>query len=598
MKNLFSSIKFPFSKDTYQAAFLGLLFMYIALIGMVLILSSHLIPDISQGKTSQRGILLILAALFLLFLLGTVTLNVIRLFRDRYSRKPGVRFKVRLVGFFILISSLSSIPQGLLALSFINSMVDTLFNTSVQKALEGGVAIAITYYEEKIERIRGVSKNPLALSILEKPDRASPQTWSMLQALYPDISCYQVFSTEGNPLYEAGMYAGFIDAPSAVRAPEGLLPRETRSPGLTVLRIKKTIEKDPLKSFVVLSFILPQSFDTNAELITSTLNTVSQLNQHRYLFNTAVTLIYIFFALPLLFLSILVSLLLSDEIIRPVENIEEATRRVAEGDFSYRVLTGSRNDLSHLAESFNRMVAEIEKNRRQLQHSEKVIAWQEIAQQLAHEIKNPLTPIKLSAERLLKKYQEDEDKETFERVLKSSVDTILKETHALDRLLKEFKDFSHIPPPFLQTVSLKKIIEEAAEGYRFLPQIRILTDSVSDQFTIFADPDQIRQVFTNLITNAIDAMPSGGEITFRADLVKKGNTRYCRIQISDTGQGIPEEYKNLVFNPYFTTKGQGTGLGLSIVERILFDHKGQIWFESEAGIGTVFFIDLPMEPME
>jgi two-component system nitrogen regulation sensor histidine kinase NtrY len=113
-----------------------------------------------------------------------------------------------------------------------------------------------------------------------------------------------------------------------------------------------------------------------------------------------------------------------------------------------------------------------------------------------------------------------------------------------------------------------------------------------------ADADQIRQMFTNLLTNSIEAMPEGGDIRIRADLVKKGNTRYCRILVSDTGVGISEEYKNLVFNPYFTTKAQGTGLGLSIVERIIFDHKGQIWFESEQGKGTTFFIDLPLESGE
>lgn len=583
-------------KDTFQATFLGLLFMYLALIVLVLLFSTRLIPDLSQGYTTQGWILLVLAVFFLLFLLGMVVLNILRLFRDRHSGKPGVRFKVRLVGFFILISAVSSIPQGFLSVSFLNSAVNTIFHPSLREALEGGLSIAITYYNEKIEYLRSITRNRYAQQILERSNRASVEAWNNLRSLYPDLAAYQVFSSKGMPLFFAGNTALSLEGPSAVSAPEGLLPRETKSGGLTILRLKQIIGTDPNRPIVIFSFSFPESFDRNAERITTTLNTFTQLEQHRTRFNATVIIIYSFFALPLLLLSILVSFLLSEEIIRPIVNIEEATRRVAEGDFSYRILSRSKDDLFHLAESFNRMVTELEKSRRTLVQTEKVTAWQEIAQQLAHEIKNPLTPIKLSAERLLKKYQED--REQFERVLQSSVETILKETNSLDKLLKEFKDFSRLPTPVLRPVPLKQILEEAIQGYKFSPHVRITVDPIPESFTLLADADQIRQMFTNLITNSLEAMPKGGEIHIRADLVKKGNTRYCRILVSDTGVGIPEEYKNQVFNPYFTTKAQGTGLGLSIVERIIFDHKGQIWFESESGKGTTFFIDLPLESGE
>ncbi len=583
-------------KDTFQATFLGLLFLYITLIILVLLFSSRLIPDISKGYTVQGWILLLLAVFFLLFLLGMVVLNILRLFRDRYSRKPGVRFKVRLVGFFILISAVSSIPQGFLSVSFLHSAVNTIFHPSLREALEGGLSIAITYYDEKIEHLRSIGRNRYAQQILEQPDRATVRAWNNLRSLYPDLAAYQVFSAKGENLFFAGNTEFSIDGIIAVSAPEGVLPRETKSGGLTILRFKQVISTDPNRPIAILSLSLPDSFDRNAERITTTLNTFTQLEQHRTRFNATVILIYSFFALPLLLLSILVSFLLSDEIIRPIVNIEEATRRVAEGDFSYRILSRSKDDLFHLADSFNRMVTELEKSRRTLVQAEKVTAWQEIAQQLAHEIKNPLTPIKLSAERLLKKYQED--REQFERVLHSSVETILKETNSLDKLLKEFKDFSRLPTPVPRPVPLKQILEEAVQGYRYTPHIQITVDPIPASFTLMADADQIRQLFTNLFTNSIEAMPEGGQIRIRADLVKKGNSRYCRIMVSDTGVGIPEEYRNLVFNPYFTTKSQGTGLGLSIVERIIFDHKGQIWFESEQGKGTTFFIDLPLESGE
>jgi signal transduction histidine kinase len=109
------------------------------------------------------------------------------------------------------------------------------------------------------------------------------------------------------------------------------------------------------------------------------------------------------------------------------------------------------------------------------------------------------------------------------------------------------------------------------------------------------DKNQMKQVFANLIKNAIQAMPSGGEISIITDLVKKDDNRYFRVQLRDTGCGMEEEFKQQIFEPYFTTKKGGVGLGLSIVERIIFDHNGVIWFETKRGSGTTFFIDLPME---
>jgi nitrogen fixation/metabolism regulation signal transduction histidine kinase len=240
------------------------------------------------------------------------------------------------------------------------------------------------------------------------------------------------------------------------------------------------------------------------------------------------------------------------------------------------------------------MVAELEKSRLKIMQTEKVAAWQEIAQRLAHEIKNPLTPIKLSAQRLLKRFKENPD--DFERVLDSAVGSIIREVDNLDNLLTEFRNFSRLPAPQRGPVLLKNLIREVVSTYRYTTdKIAINWEEVPEDISLSLDRGQIKQVFANLIRNAIDAMPKGGELIFRADLVKKGNTKYCRIQIEDTGEGIRKEDFNQVFNPYYTTKSHGTGLGLSIVERIIFDHKGQIWFESEPGIGTTFFIDLPTE---
>jgi signal transduction histidine kinase len=145
-------------------------------------------------------------------------------------------------------------------------------------------------------------------------------------------------------------------------------------------------------------------------------------------------------------------------------------------------------------------------------------------------------------------------------------------------------------------VRLAEIVGQSVASYApAAPKISFDLDGVPADQVVSADAGQLSRVFSNLLRNAIDAMPEGGSVTVLADVVRKGESDYCRILVRDTGVGMDEETKRQAFVPYFTTKKEGTGLGLAIVERIVFDHNGQIWLESRAGAGTTVFIDLPLQ---
>ena len=208
---------------------------------------------------------------------------------------------------------------------------------------------------------------------------------------------------------------------------------------------------------------------------------------------------------------------------------------------------------------------------------------------------NPLTPIKLSAERIQRKYRTDP--ENIDRVLEPAIKSIIQEVSNLDNLLKEFRDFSKLPPLILRKGNICGLIKEVFDSYKSsYPNIVFSYIFPEYGIVLDIDPKQMKQVFTNLLKNSSEAIgPGEGKISIQTDLVRKGNSSYCRIRVQDSGSGIAPEKQDQVFNPYFTTKTEGSGLGLPIVERIIFDHKGQIWFESEKGHGTTFFIDLPME---
>ncbi len=575
------------------AGLISLVLIYIVLIVLILFFSTQVLRDISRASTLSSFIVVPIALLLPIFIIVTLIVNVIRLARERRSGQPGARFKIRLIVFFIFIAFLSSVPQGILSISFINTTMNSWFSTPTRTALQGGVDIALEYVNDRLANLTTFADSDVLAFILRDINRSPDRVWSNIHGADPAISGVQVFEGSGKELYYRGQPTAQLKGQIELNREDGMLPKESYG-STSVLRFLKNFRIDGRRYAVVLSALLPEGFDQKAQALTASRETFTQLDRFGSIFRLVLVLFFSVFSLPMLLLSILVSFLLSEEIMRPIVNLEEATRRVAEGDFSYRILGRASDELSMLVSSFNRMVSELERSRLKLLQTEKVTAWQEIAQRLAHEIKNPLTPIKLSAQRILRKVQTDP--QDLPRIAENSVRAIINEVESLDRLLREFRDFSRLPAPTLADVKLRELIQEVAEVHAPPHKnVRMSFDEVSEEIVVQADRNQLKQVFTNLIKNALEAIEDEGRVIVRADLVRKGNSQYCRVQVQDTGRGIEAEYQNQVFNPYFTTKGAGTGLGLPIVERIIVDHKGQIWFETGEGVGTTFFIDLPME---
>jgi signal transduction histidine kinase len=173
---------------------------------------------------------------------------------------------------------------------------------------------------------------------------------------------------------------------------------------------------------------------------------------------------------------------------------------------------------------------------------------------------------------------------------------IIQEVEGLSTLLTEFRTLSRPIEPARTWTPLREAIEEAVIPYRSShPGVNIDTRYIQDDVSIKMDKRHINQVLANLIINGIDAMDGKGGIEIRTDLVKKRESRYCRMSVRDSGKGIARKDRDRIFTPYFTTKESGTGLGLPIVERIVNDHGGTIWFNSAEGAGTTFFIDFPLD---
>jgi len=316
-------------------------------------------------------------------------------------------------------------------------------------------------------------------------------------------------------------------------------------------------------------------------------------------------------------LGFLLSIWAAARVTRPVERLAVAAREVAEGNWEARVEAGSTDEIGQLAKAFNRMTEELVEQRERLVQTERVAAWRELARRLAHELKNPLFPLQITVENLLRAHDQQPAKgeselmnpkpssaakspAQFEEVFRESTSTLLAELANLKMIIGRFSDFARMPPPQLQPVHLNEIVRGAVRLFEAQltapgrPPITTTLNLDAGLDTIQADPELLHRAVQNLVLNAMDAMPSGGKLTVRTRRIE-GTPASARIEISDSGLGLTKEECERLFTPYYTTKRHGTGLGLAIVQSVVSDHGGKISVESEQGRGTTFLIDLPAD---
>ncbi|MFQ5949562.1 MAG: PAS domain-containing sensor histidine kinase, partial [Nitrospiria bacterium] len=227
----------------------------------------------------------------------------------------------------------------------------------------------------------------------------------------------------------------------------------------------------------------------------------------------------------------------------------------------------------------------------ELIRAQKVATWQEVARRIAHEIRNPLTPIQLSTERLRKKYfQRSND---FHKIFDESTRTVINEVHGLKRLVDEFSEFARMPPPHRSLQKINPILQEVILLYQTSPKDIIVTFRLDERIPLLnLDRDQIKRVFVNLFENAVEAMDGRGGLHIATEY--DASQQKVRVEVADEGVGIAPDDLDKLFLPYFSRKKTGTGLGLAIVNRIVTDHNGQIRVAPQYPKGTTFTIEFPV----
>ncbi len=281
---------------------------------------------------------------------------------------------------------------------------------------------------------------------------------------------------------------------------------------------------------------------------------------------------------------------LAERIADPVNRLTRATARLARGDFDARIATTSSDELRRLVEAFNGMAADLQRQRGELERTHRLEAWAEMARQVAHEIKNPLTPIQLNAEHL-RRVHADRGL-PLSPVLEECVATILEQVTLLRQIASEFSSFASSPTARPSAVDVPELVREIIAPYRHVlgDRIRFDVDVPADLPPVFVDRTLISRSLTNLVENALHAMPGAGSLSVAAR-VDAGSVR---IRVADTGVGMDAEALARAFEPYFSTKSTGTGLGLPIAKRNVELTGGTIGIESERRRGTTVELTLPV----
>ncbi|HTE00525.1 MAG TPA: ATP-binding protein [Mucilaginibacter sp.] len=292
----------------------------------------------------------------------------------------------------------------------------------------------------------------------------------------------------------------------------------------------------------------------------------------------------------LIFIAIgLLAIIIARQITNPLNIIQYSLSKTIYGQKNEPIKWERNDEIGALIKEYNNMIAALEHSAQRLAQSERESAWREMAKQVAHEIKNPLTPLKLGLQLLEKSWRDKDPKfdQKFERFSKSFVEQI----ESLSSIASEFSAFAKMPDTRIEQIDLFEMLTQAVTIFKQMDNIKILFDPPANPFLINADRDQLLRCFNNLLKNAIEATPPE-----RFGLIEINyliTTKNILLSIKDNGNGIPENLREKIFEPNFTTKSSGTGLGLAFVKNSIENAGGKVWFETIIGTGTTFYFSLP-----
>ncbi len=526
---------------------------------------------ISYAKSGLMGQITTFPYLFLLIYITGMLVILMNQSGFKVNRKKlDFRGKIQVTLILSLLGSLTLVGLGLIVYNYneFKSSLQTDLNDKL-RSISTELSMRIGTDERLSQRIH---------------DLLTDQLISLSDITRTDINLYdpygQLFATSRSEIYDRGLTSNRID-PDAFRA-------------LSVGLKTHFIHDENLGRMTFFSAYLPVYNQSNK--LTGYLNIPYFTRQDE--FRKRVTVFIVAFSnvyILLILISLLIAILIGRKLTSPLLRIEESLKGIQLGKLNAKIEYPGEDEIGRLAREYNKKVDELAESAELLARTERELAWREMARQVAHEINNPLTPMKLNIQYLqrIKEQGVEDFGEYFDKVSKTLIENI----DVLSMIAASFSDFAKMPKINNEILDLGDRVEEAVTLFEKTTTVKI--DVIRDHnqsIKVLADKDQFSRALINLIKNGIQAIPREKEGRIRIELKKE--EQFALLIITDNGSGVPEELQTKMFEPSFTTKTSGMGLGLSITKRIIENFKGQIWFETSADVGTTFYIRIPLSDQE
>lgn len=336
---------------------------------------------------------------------------------------------------------------------------------------------------------------------------------------------------------------------------------------------------------LVVTFVISRDFLAASGKLRDLVLTMESIKENFQPWKMGYYRLFLFIYFFILIAAVVLGYLLSRSVTKRIAALVDVTKQASSGDLDARVGVQSSDEIGMLAKSFNQMMDDIQLGRDRIMFLEKISSWQEIARRMAHEIKNPLTPIQLAVQELHRSYRGQD--ESFRRKLNDSVEIVEEEVGTLRRMVQTFSEFARMPTVQVEPAELNAFV---SDFIKHNPQYsdRVELSLCSQIVTVKLDRGLMGRVLGNLIDNGIQASDDLGIIEIKV----RASGAWGLVSVCDNGSGLSEEAREKLFQPYFTTKSYGTGLGLAIVKKIVLQHAGQISVSDGEKGGTVFTVSL------
>ena len=534
--------------------------------------------------------------ILLLCLCFKVVRKIILTWVDRKKGTVGSKISTKFILTFALLVLIPTITLSIFSSLFFNISMKGWFNERVLRIAEQSNMIADAYYKEHIQSIKS-DASTMGKEIDEEFNTIFLDLNKLNNFVYKQIKLRElteafIFRKGGAVLAKGGFTIS--TTPDVITGFE-LIEADK---GDVVLISKR---KDRVRALIKLQniqntylsvgrFIDPQII-AQIQSVNDESMVYKKLYEQRNNIQTNFYMVFILISLLILLISILIGLLFADTLIRPITNLIKTSNQIKSGNLSVKVpQISTKDEMSLLIKTFNGMTDKLKTQRVELKKRERNAAWSDIARRIAHEIKNPLTPIQLSAEYLRSKSKNKEDK--------SYANTIISKVSTIENMVDEFSKFAKLPKPKFDSVSLNKLCSDLILFHKKSNKnINFISPNTKNGFIMNIDELQMSMAISNLIQNSVESInehkTKNQKLIGKIKLSIYFKKNYVYIKIEDNGGGLPKNFpKNKILEPYITTKKNGTGLGLAIVLRIIEEHSGN-FFIKDNKVGTSTLIELP-----